>query len=64
MVNIKQERRAPLLRLQEVANLLNVSVWTLRLWDNNGKLTAIRVGSRRDRRYREEDVLKIMNDGM
>ena len=53
-----------LLKLSQVALLLNVSVWTLRLWDNNGKLKAIRVGSRGDRRYKKQDILKILNEGM
>lgn len=45
-----------LLRIREAANLLGVSVMTLRRWDNSGKLKAIKVSSRGDRRYSLEDV--------
>ena len=44
-----------LLKLSEVATILNVSKNTLRNWDNNGKLIAVRtVGG--SRRYRESDI--------
>lgn len=44
-----------LLKLSEVAEILNVSKNTLRNWDNSGKLVAVRtVGG--SRRYREGDI--------
>lgn len=58
------DKLPPLLKLNQTAELLNVSPWTLRLWDNNGKLKAVRVGTRGDRRYRKEDILKIIKEGM
>jgi excisionase family DNA binding protein len=54
----------PLLHIKQAAQILNVSPWTLRKWDKEGKLIPIRVGSRRDRRYKKEDVLKAMNEGL
>ena len=48
-----------LLKLAEAAALLGVHPNTLRKWDKNGRLTAVRLGSRRDRRYRLEDVQKL-----
>lgn len=54
----------PLLRISEASEVLNVIPLTLRNWDNKGKLKAIRVGSRRDRRYKREDILKILNEGL
>lgn len=46
-----------LLTIQQASNELNVSVKTLRLWDNNGDLKAIKtVGGHR--RYRKEDIDK------
>ena len=49
-----------LLKLSEVADILNVSKNTLRNWDNNGKLFAIRtVGG--SRRYKESDIKDFIN---
>jgi len=33
---------------------------TLRAWDKKGYLVAVRIGSRGDRRYHKDDILKIM----
>ena len=48
-----------LLTLEEAAKKLKVSMGTLRRWDNEGELNAVRIGTRRkigDRRYRKEDI--------
>ena len=48
-----------LLTLEEAAKKLKVSMGTLRRWDNEGHLKAVRIGTRRkigDRRYRKEDI--------
>ncbi|MCX6702221.1 MAG: helix-turn-helix domain-containing protein [Candidatus Zambryskibacteria bacterium] len=61
----KQEskiRQMPnILTLQQACEVLNCHPNTLRKWDNNGYLKAIRFGKRRDRRYKKEDVLKILS---
>ncbi|MCL5432353.1 MAG: MerR family transcriptional regulator [Patescibacteria group bacterium] len=49
-----------LLTIRQVAEVLNVHVETLRRWDKSGKLKAIRVNERGDRRYKPEDLEKIM----
>lgn len=49
-----------LLRIREAATLLGVSVVTLRRWDNDGKLKAIKVSIRGDRRYKPEDIEKFV----
>lgn len=54
----------PLLTIDQTAKILNISKWTLRKWDNEGKLKAVRVGSRKDRRYPKEEVLKVMKEGI
>ncbi|MBI4038705.1 MerR family transcriptional regulator [Candidatus Daviesbacteria bacterium] len=54
----------PLLTLNQVSQILNLSPWTLRQWDNQGKLKAIRVGNRKDRRYRKEDISIILKEGL
>lgn len=50
------EKPIQLLRIQEAAKLLGVSTSTLRKWDNEGKLLAVRISKRGDRRYRLEDI--------
>ena len=54
---------SPFLTLQQTADILQVSPWTLRQWDNKEKFIAVRIGPRKDRRYRKEDVLKVLNEG-
>lgn len=51
-----------LLTLEQTAQILGVSKWSLRKWDNDGKFKAVRVGTHR--RYRKEDVIKAMNEGI
>jgi len=45
------------LTLSEVSRLFNVHPNTLRNWDRTGKLKAVRIGARKDRRYRKSDLL-------
>ncbi len=49
-----------LLTIKQASELLNCHPNTLRAWDKKGYLTAVRIGTRGDRRYHKEDVLKIM----
>lgn len=49
-----------LLTLREVSELLRVSPLTLKRWGKRGKLPAIRINSRGDRRYRKETVLAML----
>lgn len=61
------EELPELLTIKQVAKILNVHTETLRRWDKIGKLRAIRVGVRRgvgDRRYRKEDILKLISNKM
>lgn len=48
-----------LLTIRQVAEILNVHVETLRRWDKSGKLKAIRVNERGDRRYDPKDIENI-----
>ena len=50
-----------LLTLRQACDILNCHANTLRKWDNNGFLKAIRFGTRRDRRYRRGDIVKFLN---
>ncbi|MBW7942715.1 MAG: helix-turn-helix domain-containing protein [Candidatus Kuenenia stuttgartiensis] len=48
-----------LLTLKEAARILKTSEQSLRRWDKQGILKAVRVGNRRgigDRRYRKQDI--------
>ena len=54
----------PLLNIKQVSQILNISAWTLRKWDKDGKLIPLRVGSRKDRRYKKEDIQKVLNEGL
>lgn len=48
------------LTLAQVAELLQVHPNTLRNWDANGTLKAIRIGVRKVRRYKKTDILKLL----
>lgn len=49
-----------LLTIREVADLLRVSPLTIKRWGKKGKLPAIRINSRGDRRYRKEVILRLL----
>lgn len=49
-----------LLTVREVAQLLRVSPLTIKRWGKRGKLPAIRINSRGDRRYRKESILWLL----
>lgn len=49
-----------LLTLQQASEILNVHPETLRRWDKSGRLTAVKVGERGDRKYRLADVQRLM----
>lgn len=49
-----------LLTVGEVAQLLRVSTLTIKRWGKRGKLPAIRINSRGDRRYKKESVLWML----
>ena len=45
-----------LMTLDDAAAFLGVAKITLRRWTVNGQLRCVRVGSRRDRRFRKSDL--------
>lgn len=49
-----------LLDIGEAARFLNVSETSLRRWTNAGALPCLRVGQRRERRFRRDDLLAFM----
>lgn len=59
---MENDELSELLTIRQAAKILNVNVETLRRWDKKGKLEAIRISSRGDRRYRKEDIKKFINN--
>ena len=49
-----------LLTIREVAQILRVSPLTIKRWGKKGKLPAIRINSRGDRRYKKEVVTRLL----
>lgn len=49
-----------LLNIKQAASLLQVSEVSLRRWTNAGKLPCLRVGARRERRFRRSDLLAYL----
>ena len=56
----KSNKEPKLLTLKQACEILNCHPYTLRAWDEKGYLVAVRFGTRRDRRYRREDVMKLL----
>ncbi len=48
-----------LLTIKEAAKLINVHPNTLRNWEREGKIQAVRIGSRRDRRYAKNVIWQM-----
>jgi excisionase family DNA binding protein len=50
----------PFLKVSEAADLLHVHVNTLRRWSDAGLVESYRIGSRGDRRYMREDLVRFL----
>jgi excisionase family DNA binding protein len=57
---LRLENLPDLLTVREVAEILRVSPLTIKRWGKRGKLPAIRINSRGDRRYRKEAILYLL----
>jgi excisionase family DNA binding protein len=51
-----------MLTIREVAKLLHVHPNTLRRWSDDGRLKAYRITSRGDRRFRQQDVINLLEE--
>ena len=60
MATLRLDDLPDLLTVKEVANILRVSVLTIKRWGKRGKLVPIRINSRGDRRYKKEAVLWLL----
>jgi len=57
----QRSKRIPqMLTLKQTCELLQCHPNTLRNWDKKGVLKSVRVGTRHDRRYKKEDVMKLL----
>lgn len=60
LLGLSMTKKIKLLRIREAAEMLGVNPETLRRWDKAGKLPAVKVSERGDRRYKLEDILKFV----
>ncbi len=51
-----------LLSISEVSSIFGIHQDTLRNWEKKGLITPLRVGPRKDRKYKPEDIGRIAND--
>ncbi len=56
------QETSQILTLKQACEFLNCHANTLRNWDKDGKLKAIRFGARGDRRYKKKDLLKLLEN--
>lgn len=55
-------RKIRLIKIREAAEMLGVNPETLRRWDRIGKLPAIVISKRGDRRYKKENIEKFIKN--
>ena len=60
-MNGKVDELPDLLTLEQVSELLQVHPNTLRNWDKDGTLKAIRLVARKLYRYKKEDIIKLLD---
>ena len=56
----KEKKDKKILTIKEVSEIIGVHQQTLRRWDEDGKLKAIRIGKMGHRKYRKSDVDKLL----
>ncbi|MDP2693114.1 MAG: type I restriction-modification system subunit M [bacterium] len=60
LITKKIEETPDLLSIGEVSKLFNIHPDTLRNWEKSGELVPLRIGSRKDRKYRKQDIETIV----
>lgn len=51
-----------MLTLSQACGILNCHSNTLRNWENKSLIECIRFGSRKDRRFKKEEILKLLEN--
>lgn len=55
-----EQRMSNMLTTSEVANALHVHINTVRRWSDSGLIKTYRIGSRGDRRFKQEDLARFL----
>jgi len=55
------ETQQRLLGIREVAALFGVDVSTIRRWERAGYLRSVRIGERGHRRFRQQEIQRLMD---
>lgn len=58
----KTSKEKAMLSISEVSSIFGIHQDTLRNWEKKGLITPLRVGPRKDRKYKPEDIERIAND--
>ena len=58
---VRNRTLSPMLSTHDVANILCVHINTVRRWSDSGIMKVYRIGPRRDRRFRPEDIICFLN---
>ena len=59
---VRHRTPSPMLSTHDVANILSVHINTVRRWSDSGIMKAYRIGPRRDRRFRLEDIARLLTE--
>lgn len=62
MAQKTKDSNPDLLNIKEAAALLKVSEASLRRWTNSGRLACMRLGAKRERRFRREDLMSFLEN--
>ena len=58
----ERDEMMPMLTIKEVAHLLNIHTNTARRWSDQGIIKAYRITRRGDRRFRQEDIARFLEE--
>lgn len=56
------DQNSELLNIKEAAAILKVSEASLRRWTNSGRLACMRLGAKKERRFRREDLMSFLEN--